>query len=112
MDDRPSNYNFGFNIQGVKTRQFSLGSESSLPAPRVEGGDRNGIEMESWWAWWAWSLHDGLDCLGDGARSFNHSSFPSPPSETRYGIWDGDEDEDDGETVRFIILALAGSSIY
>ncbi|EGE00778.1 hypothetical protein TESG_08071 [Trichophyton tonsurans CBS 112818] len=48
----PANYNYSFNIQGAKTRQFSLGNNNesafafSIPAPRVAGGDRNGIEME------------------------------------------------------------------
>ncbi|KAF3896282.1 hypothetical protein GTR04_6712 [Trichophyton interdigitale] len=41
----PANYNYGFNIQGAKTRQFSLGNNNesafafSFPAPRVAGGE-------------------------------------------------------------------------
>ncbi|EGE08884.1 hypothetical protein TEQG_07791 [Trichophyton equinum CBS 127.97] len=82
----PANYNYSFNIQGAKTRQFSLGNNNesafafSIPAPAWQGETGMESRWEGWWTWWKWSLHDGLDCLGDGARSFNHSSFQSPPS--------------------------------
>ncbi|EZF11908.1 hypothetical protein H112_07116 [Trichophyton rubrum D6] len=102
MDNRPSNYNYGFNIQGEDKTSFlgNNGSFSCTPRGRErQGGNRDG-ELVDMVDMVDMSLHDGLDCLGDGARSFNHSSFQSPPS------WTGCEmdGEDDGETVRFILF--------